>query len=304
MFDYLNHINDLYPIRRKEEQKENFRNYILDESKKLGYDVKVDKIKEHNNVVIGNPETAKVIFTAHYDTPAASLFPNLMMPRNLILGYLYAFGYPIIVSLLSLAISYGIVKLTNLPFEMTALIFIVLYLGSFYLMTRTFINKHNKNDNTSGIATILSLMDRNRGKDVAYILFDNEEKGLLGSKAYNKTYKEQLDNKLIINLDCVGYGNNLIFITKKDAENHQYFDILKQSVLETNEYSVNFYGTKGSMSNSDYKSFKCGIGLMTCNKVKGIGFITTRIHTRKDTIANTRNIEFITENLTNFVNKM
>ena len=37
MFDYLNHVNDLYPIRRKEEQKENFRKYVLEEAQKLGY---------------------------------------------------------------------------------------------------------------------------------------------------------------------------------------------------------------------------------------------------------------------------
>ena len=110
MFDYLNHINDLYPVRRKEEQKENFRKYCLQETQSLGYIAKVEKIKEHNNVIIGDPEKAKVIFTAHYDTPAASLFPNLMMPRNIILGYLYVFGYPILLSLLSLAISYGIVN--------------------------------------------------------------------------------------------------------------------------------------------------------------------------------------------------
>ena len=304
MFDYLNHVNDLYPIRRKEEQKENFRKYVLDEAKNLGYDAKVEKIKEHNNVVIGNPEKAKVIFTAHYDTPAASLFPNLMMPRNMILGYLYVFGYPIILSLLSLAIAYGVVELCKLPFELLAFIFIVLYLGSFYLMTRTFTNKYNKNDNTSGISTILSLMRENKKKDIAFILFDNEEKGLLGSKAYNKAHKEMVENKLVINLDCVGYGNNLIFIVKQDALKHEYYEILKSSVLETNEYTVNFYGMKGSMSNSDYKSFKCGIGLMTCGKKKVVGFITPRIHTKRDTIANVNNIEFITENLTSFINQI
>ena len=304
MFDYLNHVNDLFPVRRTKEQKENFRKYALDEAKKLGIDAKVETIKEHNNVVIGNPETAKVIFTAHYDTPAASLFPNLMMPRNRILAYLYVFGYPIIISLLSLAVSYGIVKLCNLPFELTAVIFIVLYLGSFYLMTRAFTNKHNKNDNTSGVASILSLMAENKGKDVAYILFDNEEKGLLGSKTYNKEHKNILENKLVINLDCVGYGNNLIFISKKDAETHEYYQLLKDSVLETNEYSVNFFNTKGSMSNSDYKSFKCGIGLMTCGKKKLVGFVTPRIHTKRDTIADSKNIEFITTNLTVFINKI
>lgn len=304
MFDYLNHVNDLFPVRRTKEQKENFRKYALDEAKKLGIDAKVETNKEHNNVVIGNAETAKVIFTAHYDTPAASIFPNLMMPRNLILAYLYVFGYPVIISLLSLAISYGIVKLCNLPFELTAVIFIILYLGSFYLMTRTFTNIHNKNDNTSGVASILSLMAENKGKDVAYILFDNEEKGLLGSKAYNKEHKNILENKLVINLDCVGYGNNLIFISKKDAETHEYYQLLKDSVLETNEYSVNFFNTRGSMSNSDYKSFKCGIGLMTCGKKKLVGFVTPRIHTKRDTIANTRNIEFITENLSSFIQKL
>ena len=296
MFDYLNHVNDLFPVRRTKEQKENFRKYELDEAKKLGYDAKVETIKEHNNVVIGKAETAKVIFTAHYDTPAASLFPNLMMPRNLILAYLYVFGYPIIISLLSLAVSYGIVKLCNLRFELTAIIFIVLYLGSFYLMTRAFTNKHNKNDNTSGVASILSLMAENKGKDVAYILFDNEEKGLLGSKAYNKEHKNILENKLVINLDCVGYGNNLIFISKKDAETNEYYQLLKDCVLEIN--------TKGSMSNSDYKSFKCGIGLMTCGKKKLVGFVTPRIHTKRDTIADSKNIEFITTNLTVFINKI
>ena len=302
MFDYLNHINDLYPVRRKEEQKENFRKYCLQETQSLGYIAKVEKIKEHNNVIIGDPEKAKVIFTAHYDTPAASLFPNLMMPRNIILGYLYVFGYPILLSLLSLAISYGIVKLCKLPFEVTAIIFIVLYLGSFYLMTRTFVNKHNKNDNTSGVSTIFSLMSMNKDKDVAFILFDNEEKGLLGSKAYNKTHKEMLQNKLVINLDCVGYGKNLIFIVKPNAMKHEYYQLLKNSVLETNEYTVNFYSTKGSMSNSDYKNFNCGIGLMTCGKKKLVGFCTPRIHTRRDTIADTKNVEFITESLSEFIN--
>lgn len=304
MFDYLNHINDLYPIRRKETQKESFRKYVLEESNNLGYDAKVEKIKEHNNVVIGNPEKAKVIFTAHYDTPAASLLPNLMMPRNKVLGYLYSFGYPIVLALLSLAVSFGIVKLTKLPYEMNTIIFMFLYLGSFYLMTRTFINKHNKNDNTSGVSTILSLMEKNKDQDIAFILFDNEEKGLLGSKAYNKAHKEMLENKLVINLDCVGYGNNLIFIVKQDALKHKYYELLKSSVLETNEYTVNFYGTKGSMSNSDYKSFKCGIGLMTCGKQKFIGFCTPRIHTKRDIIANVENIEFITDNLTNFINNI
>ena len=43
---------------------------------------------------------------------------------------------------------------------------------------------------------------------------------------------------------------------------------------------------------------------MTCGKKKFIGFCTPRIHTKRDIIANVENIEFITDNLTNFINNI
>ena len=304
MFDYLNHVNDLYPVRRSKEEKERFQKFVLEEAKKANLNAEIEQVKEHQNIIIGTPETAKVIFTAHYDTPAASIFPNIMMPRNIILGMIYQLSYPILLSLLSLVVAYVIAYILDQGVEVAALIYIILFLGSFYLLTRAFPNKHNKNDNTSGVAAILSLMMKCNNQNAAFILFDNEEKGLLGSKAYNKQHKEMLENKMVINLDCVGFGNNVIFISKKDAENHQYYNTLKNQVLSTNEYLVHFFGTKGSMSNSDYKNFKCGIGVMTCRKSSLVGFYTSRIHTKFDTVANSRNIEFITTNLTEFINKL
>jgi hypothetical protein len=45
------------------------------------------------NIVIGNPDTAKVLYTAHYDTCARLPFPNFITPKNIFI-YLSLF-FPI-----------------------------------------------------------------------------------------------------------------------------------------------------------------------------------------------------------------
>lgn len=305
MKDYLNNINDLYPVRRTKEQKEKFRTYVKTECESFNQQVEVETLnKEHNNIVIGDINEAKVIFTAHYDTPASSIVPNLMIPKNKLLGYLYHFGFPIIIALISLGIAYGIKWILNLDDVAWAIIYVVLYIGSFYLLTRAFTNKHNKNDNTSGVSVVMKLMSMNNNKNVAFVLFDNEEKGLLGSKAFNKAHKELLDNKLVINLDCVGVGENIIVISKEDAIKHPLHKILENTLLSNDDFNVMFYPMKGCRGNSDHKSFKCGVGVMACKKGKIVGYYTSRIHTNKDVIANTENIDFITNKLTDFINKL
>ena len=171
MKDYLSYLNEYYPIRRSKEDKEKFIEYIKEEV--IDYNVSVETIKnEHNNIVIGDVENAKVIFTAHYDTPAAAIIPNLMLPKNKVLSHLYAFGMPIILALICLFISYVFTSLFKLPDVVFASIYVVLYLGSYYLLTRFFTNKNNYNDNTSGVATILSLIEMNKSDKIAFILFE------------------------------------------------------------------------------------------------------------------------------------
>ena len=303
--DYLTYINSTYPIRRTEQQKEEFREYVKTTTKRLGYKVNVETLKnKHNNIVIGDPTTAKLIVTAHYDTPATSLIPNLMLPRNKALGFLYHFGFPIVLALISVLIAFLIGGLLNLPYEAIIVLYLVIYFASYYLGTRTFINKNNKNDNTSGVATVLNILEHNQGKDIAAILFDNEEKGLLGSKAYNEKYKDELTKKLVLNFDCVGLGDNIIFIVKNDAEKLDEYKIIKENFKEDKVFKVHHFPLKGSSGNSDYKSFKCGVGVMACLKHKSIGFYTSRIHTNKDTLAYPENIEYITKQVTEGINKL
>ena len=290
MKDYLNEINEKFPIRRTEEQKKGLFEYVKSEAESVGLNARIEQLgKKHNNIVIGDVENASVVYTAHYDTPARSLVPNLMMPRNPGLAYAYAFGIPLVIAFASLGVAHALQAAFSLPYPAFAAIYLVLYFVIFFGIMRRGANKTNKNDNTSGVATVLSIMAKNP-KNAAYILFDNEEKGLLGSKALLKSNKELWGSKPIINFDCVGLGDNIVIIAMEKAEKHSVFEKISDTVKENNEYSVGLYPKKGSMSNTDSKNFPCGISVMACKKNKKGVLYTPYIHTKRDTVASSENI--------------
>ena len=303
--DYLNYINNTYPIRRTEQEKEEFRDYVKTTCKRLGCKVHVETLKnKHNNIVIGDINKAKVVLTAHYDTPATSLVPNLMLPRNKFLSNVYHFSYPFILAYISFLLAFLIGKISSLQYELVVVLYLVIYFAAFFLATRAFKNKNNKNDNTSGVATVLTILEQNINSPIACILFDNEEKGLLGSKAFNEMYKETMAKKLVLNFDCVGLGDNIIFVVKDDAEKLKVFKTIKKNIQANDVFKVHFFPLKGSCGNSDYKSFKCGVGVMACLKKKGVGFYTSKIHTNKDTVAYLENIQYIADEISKGISKL
>ena len=305
MKDYLDIINKNHEIRRKTEDKRKFQEFALNEATKAGISARVEALEEkHENIIFGDPDGARVVFTAHYDTPAASLVPNLMMPRNPILSAIYQFSYPFILALLALGAAYGITALSGLPYETTIILYLVLYLSSYYLLTRTFDNKHNANDNTSGTAVILSLLSKANSDKVAFILFDDEERGTLGSKAFSKAHEKSFSDKLVVNLDCVGNGSNILTVAKSKAMLTKEYPLLKECLRSNGIYTVEHYSTKGSASNSDHKNFACGMSVMACKRNSVVGFYTPRIHTKHDTEASSENIEFISDRLAEFANQI
>jgi hypothetical protein len=83
-------ITRLFPVRRKNEQKAAFRDAVQDYFSNLGYSVAVEENKKGcYNIVIGDAASAQYLITAHYDTPATSLFPNFYTPNNLVLYFAY-----------------------------------------------------------------------------------------------------------------------------------------------------------------------------------------------------------------------
>ena len=306
---YLNFLNENFAIRRSTEEKSSFRNHLLTEVEKTGFSSKVETTKDgkNENVVVGDPTTAKVVFTAHYDTPAASLFPNIMIPRNQPLFWVYQFVPVVFMLAIALTVSYlvGVVWLRDERAYMLS--FLALYYGLYFVMFRGFSNKNNFNDNTSGVATLLSLIDRlkcdNMGH-VAFIFFDNEEKGKRGSKAYFEDHKAEMENKLLINFDCVGNGETVVFIAKEQAELTEEYRKLIQSFDNKDGYSAEFYPMRGSESNSDYKNFPYGIGCMACKRTKGGMLYTPNIHTSRDTVAKDDNIAYIVNGISKFVEEI
>lgn len=302
---HLDYLNTNHPIRRTSKEKKAFREYILENFP----GAKVEKTNDgkNENVIIGDPLKAKVVCTAHYDTPARALFPNIMIPRNLFLFWLYQISMVLVLLVVGIAAMIICKVAFDLEKQELFFVFLIAYYIMFFLMFFGAKNKTNFNDNTSGVATVLSVLDTltpEQKSDYAFILFDNEEWGKKGSKAYFKDHKEDMEEKLLINFDCVGNGENIVFVVMKGAEKKEEYAVLRESFVSGSGFDVSFFPKKGSESNSDYKIFPCGIGCMACKKAKSGLLYTPYIHTPRDTVANNANIDYITEGMSRFVNAL
>ena len=307
--NYLEYLIKNHPVRNSENEKKAFSDFVLKEAEKNSLPAKVEPLQKgkHKNIVVGNPEKAKAVFCAHYDTPFRALFPNLMLPRNKFLFYLYQF-LPVSIILICSYLPAEIIAGKHftgdnyiIAFE---IIFLLLYFSLFYLLYFSFKNKNNFNDNTSGCAVLLSLMEKlsdEEKENAAFIFFDNEEKGKLGSKAYFKEHKNYMEDKLIINFDCVGNGNNILLIASDKAESCEEYKAIRDKFISNENYSVSFFGAKGSECNSDHKNFPKSVAVVACKNTKNGIFYTPKIHTSKDTEVKEENISFICENILNFL---
>lgn len=317
---HLSNLNAQYPMRRTKQEKADFRAHVTQYLTEKGVPVTTETTKngKNHNLIVGNPKTAQVVCTAHYDTPATSLFPNIMMPRNKTAFYTYQF-VPILALLvgvmalvvavytilfLAIGLTTGVMIDEKMDERIIPIIFLILYYALLYLMFFAFKNKNNYNDNTSGVATLLEIIDRLSPAElekVAFIFFDNEEKGLKGSKGYYKDHKEEMKNRLLINFDCVGNGENVLFIAKKEAEKMPLYQSLQTILTPNDTYQTTYYPIKGSAANSDYKVYPCGVCCVACKKTKGGFLYTPYIHTAKDTVAKDENIAFLADGMKNWI---
>ena len=89
----LDEIVRKFPVRKSEEQKDSFLRWAQTIAGNAGIVARTEENGKHHNFVAGDPDTARVIFTAHYDTPANMILPNLIIPRNLPLFFGYCIWY-------------------------------------------------------------------------------------------------------------------------------------------------------------------------------------------------------------------
>lgn len=307
-------ITELFPIRKSTAQKKAFRQWVMGEMTNMGYAARVEQSDKgrQQNIVIGDPDHAEVILTAHYDTPATVLLPELQIPRNFAVYLLWQIGMIGGMLLLSLVCGAALGLLTQNGDVMIVTFFLV-FVGLMWLQLYGFANPHNVNDNTSGVAALLETMalipEEQRGKNpmegkVAFILFDNCEKGRKGSKAYARDHIEMQHTRLVVNLDSVGVGEHIIVSAPSLAVQLPQYSLLEKALTEQSELSAHFYSSVTTRGSSDFRSFKCGVGITCVRQVGGVGFYLGDLHTPRDTQADQGNITCLSKALAGYVSAL
>lgn len=294
-------IVEQYEIRKNKKQKAAFREYIVGEAERLGYKASVESgsfgVK---NIVFGDTQKASIVFGAHYDTCAVMPFPNFITPRNIFVFIVYQLLLCVVMFIIPAALTGLVIYFTGVG-PLAALVWMVSLLGMCFLMMAGPANKHTMNDNTSGVLSVVELMSalptELRGK-AAFVLFDAEELGLIGSSSFAKSHKE-LSGKLLINLDCVGDGDTVLLVpraaVRKDAS---AMSLLSDSFSPTAEMNAIIDGR--AIYPSDQASFKRGVGVAALKK-GALGIYMDRIHTRRDTVCEQKNIDYIVASSINLI---
>lgn len=293
-------VFEKYEIRKTKKQKTAFIEYVQTVAKENGYACTVESDKKSvRNIVIGSPEKAKVIYTAHYDTCPVMPFPNFITPKNFLIYLLYQLLVTVIFMLVpAFAMQYVsqmIFTAAGIDPTLSLWVFeITLFSILFFIMFGP-ANKHTANDNTSGVTALLDLMiamPEELRAYAAFVFFDCEETGLVGSSAFAKKHKEA-HLKPLVNFDCVSDGNHILFAMRKDAVT--YASMLKEAFPENENCKVEIL-SKGVFYPSDQAKFKKGIGVAALKKSKHGGILyMDRIHTKHDTVYREENIDFLTK---------
>ena len=302
-------ILESFQIRKSKQQKAEFRSWLSDELRKAGY---APKEEPHGglipgcNLVVGDPETAEVICTAHYDTCAVMPVPNFITPRNMVWYLLYQLVLVGVIFAFAAAVEVAVIFAFDPPpmvavLAMEAAMFFCLW----WLMFGP-ANKCTANDNTSGVVTLvetaLMLPEELRSK-VCFVFFDNEEKGLFGSAAFAKMHRKAKNGTLLLNFDCVGDGDSLQLFPapglKKDAAALQRLEAAFTGDGDKTVEVVRGFG----FYPSDQRHFRLGAGVCALKKSRVFGYYMDKIHTGKDTVLDSENVRILRDGVVRLVTR-
>lgn len=285
-----------YPVRKSGKQKRAFREDVRSLARTWGYEAQEEKGSSGvRNLVIGDPATADYLITAHYDTCARLPIPNLITPTNFwaFLFYQLAMALLLVGLPLILAVPVGLVTGS---WNLGHTVWLIVFWVTFPLYFVGPANPSNANDNTSGVVTLLEIAKNLPEKDrsrVCFVLFDLEEAGLLGSMSYQSRHKKQTQNQIVLNLDCVGDGDEIwLFPTKKLKKSPEDMAILEKLPGTYGKKSICLRTGGFSIYPSDQANFPKGLGICALRPGKA-GPCMSRIHTPRDTILDENNVNLL-----------
>ena len=288
-----------HQVRKTRKQKEAFRAFLCRELEALGYASKVEEANFSRNVVVGNPSSAKVIYTAHYDTPPVIPVPNFITPRNFLWYLLYQLLLVIPMFVLAFGAEVALLLLwEDCPMWLAlGTVYLVLGFMLWWMMSGP-ANKHTMNDNTSGVVTLVEIaqaLPAELRDGVCFIFFDNEEKGLLGSSGFAAKHKVTKNTALVLNFDCVSDGESIQFFPGKLVKGEaDTVALMEQSFLPTADKTVEVVTSFG-LYPSDQSQFKRGVGVCALKHSRIFGWYMDRIHTGRDTVMMEENIRLLAD---------
>lgn len=290
-------------VRNRKHQKRPFEQKVVSFLQKKGYEAGVleqGTLFRHRNIVAGNPKTANVIFTAHYDTPPVLPFPNFITPKNFLFFLLYQFAI-LFCFLIPVALIFCISVWLTASLELSpvwpVLLMNLAWIGMVILLF-AFPNRNNANDNTSGVVTLLEIAQmlppelRDR---VAFVFFDHEEWGMLGSSAFASVNRAWVHDKLVINFDCVSDGDYILFSAKKRVRRDAKTMAALKEVLVSEERKE--MRLERLFYPSDQMMFKRSVAVAGMRRNRVWGYYLGRIHTSRDTIFEEENIDLLSRRM-------
>ena len=296
-------ILDDFQVRKTKKQKQAFAHLLNSHIPEL--QVQEVGFPKSRNLVIGDPETAKVVLGAHYDTCAQLPFPNFITPKKPLIAILYSFlvviPYIAAIILLNYLLTYFIQN-----FWVHYWVSLAAYGFLMWGMLAGPANKHTANDNTSGVITLLEIyqsLSQEQRANVCFVFFDNEEKGVIGSAQFRKKYKKVFRDKLLINFDCVSDGDTFLFGISKKA-NQKYRVLLSQAFTSTEQKTTMLESLKKVYYPSDQAGFPVAIAVAALKYKKPFGYYMDKIHTKHDTVFEESNIAYLTERTVAFIDSI
>ena len=297
MDQYAQRIARDYPVRRKAQEKENMRAYLMGQLREMGYDAKLNDCGRAMNVIAGDPERAKIFYAAHYDTPLHEPLPALICPTRPVTYMLYQALTPILTLVLAFVVSVGVTFVLNWP-NMTLPLFLVLLLGALAYLRWGPSEKDNVNDNASGVAALLrtaeQLTPRYRN-DVCFLFLDGGSENMQGAKGFRKRYPSAKE-KPVLCLDCVGSGDELLILPGRGARwNGDLLDAINSS-FEISERKTCYDKVDGLVHfPGDQRAFKQGVAICAVRHVRGFGRLICP--TRRDNVIDEENLELLSRGL-------
>ena len=292
-----------WQVRKTKEQKTRFIGFLQSRLPELR--LEEGGLPRCRNLVLGDPESADVVFTAHYDTCARLPFPNFITPKNLLIYLLYQLL--ILIPFFALAALFGFVLIRLGVFGPLAAM--LSWFAAFALILYVFLlgpaNPHTVNDNTSGVVMLCELIGSLSAEErarCAFVFFDHEETGLFGSSLFASRHRKAMKDRLLINFDCVSDGDDLLFVQSGKAR-RLAGEALTEAFVSSADKRTVITGPWGAFYPSDQMNFPCGVGVAAMQRSPLLGLYMSRIHTARDTVCDERNFACLAEGVRRFLSR-